>query len=233
MFEGIVRALSLPFKEAIAFFRGKVNLPTRRWTDNYGKANARAFSVAGAMTDALLSDFRAEVTRALEDGISLGEFRSRFDEIVAKHGWEHVGEPGWRAQLIYETNLNSAYAAGRYQQMTEPETLAAYPYWQYVHSGNPNFREEHKAWDQLILRADDPFWDTHYPPNGWNCGCRVRVLSDRGLARLGRDAPDKAPSIELQPWTDKATGKTRMVPAGIDPGFEYNVGKAWAEADRR
>ena len=233
MFEGIIRALAMPFREAIDFFRGKVNLPTRRWTDNYGKANARAFSVAGAMTDALLADFRREVTRALEEGVSFQEFRGKFDEIVQRHGWEHTGEPGWRAELIYRTNLNTAYAAGRYAQMTEPETLAAFPFWEYIHSGNPNFREEHKAWDGLVLRADDPFWDTHYPPNGWNCGCRVRPLTRRGLARRGKEGPDQAPEPELRAFTDKATGRTRMVPVGIDPGFEYNAGKAWKEADRR
>lgn len=232
MADETIRAFSLPFREAVAYFKGKVNLPTRRWTDNYGKANARAFSVAGAMTEALLEDFRTEILRALEEGTTLKDFLASFDDIVKKHGWEHTGEPGWRAQLIYETNLNTAYAAGRYEQMTEPETLAAFPYWQYVHSGSPNPREEHKAWDGIILPADDPFWDTHYPPNGWNCGCFVRVISERKLARLGRDGPDKAPAIQLRAWTDKATGRTRMVPEGIDPGFEYNVGKAWARRDR-
>ncbi|TVR08013.1 MAG: hypothetical protein EA385_11130 [Salinarimonadaceae bacterium] len=227
---GVLRALGLPFREAVAFFLQKTNLPTRRWQDNYGRSNARAFSIAGAMTDALLSDFRGEITRALADGASLSEFRGRFDEIVTKHGWDHVGEPGWRARVIYETNLSTAYSAGRYAQMTEPETLAAFPYWQYVHSGARHPREEHQAWDGLILRADDVWWDVHYPPNGWGCGCRVRVLSERGLRRLGRDGPDAAPRVELIPHKDRKTGETRMVPSGVDPGFEYNPGKAWKEA---
>jgi uncharacterized protein with gpF-like domain len=229
--KAILDALSLPFPEAIAFFLQKTNLPTKRWTDNYGKTNARAFSVAGAMTEALLADFRREVTEALRDGMALSEFRDRFNDIVTKHGWEHVGEPGWRATIIYETNLSTAYSAGRYAQMTEPETLAAFPYWQYVHSGAKHPRPEHLAWDGLVLRADDPFWDTHYPPNGWGCGCRVRVLSGRGLSRLGRAEPDKSPDIQLRSWTDKKSGETRMVPVGVDPGFDYNVGKAWKEAE--
>lgn len=226
----VVRAIDLPFREAIAFFLQKTNLPTKRWQDNYGKANARAFSIAGAMTEALIGDFREEVTKALTEGVSLGEFRNRFDDIVTKHGWDHVGEPGWRAKVIYETNLSTAYSAGRYEQQTEPETLELFPYWQYVHSGAQHPREEHKALDGLVLRADDPFWDTHYPPNGWGCGCRVRVLSERALKRQGRSGPDRAPPVEIRKVTDPKTGQVRDVPKGIDPGFEYNPGKAWKES---
>lgn len=222
-----VKALNLPFAEAVNYFLGKVNMPTTRWQDNYGKSNARAFSVAGAMTDALIEDFRGEITKALEDGTTLADFRKSFDDIVTRHGWDHVGTPGWRARIIYQTNLSTAYSAGRYAQMSEPETMEAFPYWEYVHSGAADPREEHEAWDGLVLRADDPWWDVHYPPNGWGCGCRVRVISRRGLKRRGKDAPDKAPPIKTRPYLDPGTGEVRDVPEGIDPGFEYNPGKAW------
>lgn len=219
--------IGLPFREAIAFFLQKLNRPTQHWTDVWQEGHSRAFMVAGAATDALLSDFRAEISRALEQGTTLAEFRRRFDEIVAKHGWVHNGSPGWRARVIYETNLSTAYAAGRYAQMTEPGTLFAFPYWQYVHSGARNPREQHRAWNGLVLRADDPFWRTHYPPNGWGCGCRVRPLSGRDLARQGKSGPDTAPDPEPRLWTNPRTSQQQLVPKGIDPGFAYNPGMAW------
>ncbi|GGG30915.1 virion morphogenesis protein [Caldovatus sediminis] len=224
---GTAAGIGLPFREAIAFFLQKTNTPTRRWTDVWRAAHSRSFMVAGAASDALLADFRAEIARALEQGTTLAEFRTRFDEIVARHGWVHAGAPGWRARIIYETNLSTAYSAGRYAQMTEPETLAAYPYWQYVHSRARHPRRQHQAWDGLVLRADDPFWKTHYPPNGWRCGCRVRPLSARGLARQGRSGPDTAPPVVTRPWTNPSTGRVEQVPEGIDPGFDYNPGEAW------
>jgi hypothetical protein len=222
--------IALPPREAIRFLLGKTNTPSQRWSDVWQEAHARSFMVAGAATDALLNDFRAAVAKALEQGTTLAEFRRDFDAIVARNGWAHTGTPGWRATIIYETNLSMAYAAGRHAQMTEPTTLAIYPYWQYVHSGAENPRLQHLAWNGLVLRADDGFWATHYPPNGWRCGCRVRPLSARDLARQGRSGPDQAPPVEMRPWTRPSDGAQLMVPQGIDPGFAYNVGEAWAQA---
>ena len=224
---GTEEGIALPFREAIRFFLGKVNQPTQHWTDVWQDGHSRSFMVAGAASDALLNDFRAEIARALEQGTTLADFRKAFDAIVARHGWAHNGSPGWRSRIIFETNLSTAYAAGRYAQQTEPDTLAAFPYWQYVHSGARDPRPQHLAWNGLVLRADDPFWRTHYPPNGWKCGCRVRPLSGRDLARQGKAGPDRAPDPNARPWTNPRTGAVEMVPDGIDPGFAYNPGQAW------
>jgi uncharacterized protein with gpF-like domain len=45
----------------------------------------------------------------------------------------------------------------------------------------------------LILRADDPWWKTHYPPNGWGCQCTVHAVSLQELRdKYGKDGPDTA-----------------------------------------
>ena len=225
----IAEGIALPPQEAIAFFRQKTNQTTQRWTDVWNEAHSRAFSVAGAASADLVEDFRREVSRALEQGTSLAEFRKGFDAIVAKHGWTHTGTPGWRAEIIYETNLSSAYSAGRYVQMTDPDVLEAYPFWRYQHNAAIHPRLQHLAWNGLTLKADDPWWSTHYPPNGWRCHCSVSPVSDRGLARMGKSGPDKAPPLDMRPVRIR-TGdgfKTVEVPAGIDPSFGYNPGMAW------
>lgn len=223
-------ALDLPFDEAIDYLRQKVSVTSRTWTDVWQRANAKAFTVAGATTDALVNDFRREVEKALESGSTLQEFRSSFDEIVKRHGWEHVGRPGWRSRVIYETNLSMAYSAGRYVQQTEPETLAAFPYWQYVHSGARHPRKQHLAWNGMVLSATDPFWDWAYPPNGWGCGCRVRPVSDRMLKRQGRAGLDEAPPRIPTTTVNRRTGEVLKGSAGVDPGFDYNPGQAWKNA---
>ena len=222
-----VAATSLPPREAISFFAGKLNTATTHWTDLWRDAHSRGFMVAGAATEALVGDFRDAVTKALEQGTTLAEFRADFDGIVSRHGWLHNGSAAWRSRLIYDVNLSMAYSAGRWDQQTRPENLAAFPYLQYVHSGAAHPRKQHLAWNGLTLRADDPWWSTHYPPNGWRCGCRARSRSGRDLARQGKTGPDAAPAVEMRSWTNPRTGETNQVPEGIDPGFDYNPGAAW------
>lgn len=222
------QAVSLPFTEQIDFFRQKVPLGTRAWTDIWEGEHARAFVVAGAMKDELLTDFKTAIEKAIEKGTTLAEFRKDFDGIVERHGWTYNGGRGWRTRVIYETNLRTSYQAARFKQMEEIKALR--PFWEYRHSDlvqDP--REEHLAWDGLVLSADDPFWKTHYPPNGWGCQCTVFALSQRDLDAKGKSGPDQAPAVEYESKTVGVRGpnpRTVKVPKGIDPGWGYNPGEA-------
>ena len=220
--------VQLPFAEQIAFFRGKLNLPTASWTDLWQEAHDRAFVVAGAAKDDLVADLRTAVDQAIDDGTTLETFRSRFDEIVEKHGWSYKGGRDWRTRVIYETNLRTSYAAGRYRQLKDITDRR--PYWRYRHSeASEEPRIKHLAWDGLVLRHDDPWWDTHYPPNGWGCKCYVESLGEAELAALGKSGPDEAPAIKLRTVTVGASGpnpRTVDVPDGIDPGWAYAPGKS-------
>jgi len=207
---------SLPFPEQIAFFKDKVHLPTQRWDDLLGAAHDRAFVVAGATKADLLADLHTAVLKGIEEGTTLETFRQDFDAIVAKRGWTGwtgegtQGGVAWRTDVIYSTNLRTSYAAGRWAQIQEVK--ATRPYLMYRHShGVVHPRPQHVAWDGLVLPTDDPFWSSHYPPNGWGCKCRAFALNDGDIRRLGKDGPDQAP---VPP------GDT----TGIDKGWDYAPG---------
>ncbi|MDR1936002.1 MAG: hypothetical protein LBS49_10595 [Candidatus Accumulibacter sp.] len=222
-------AFDLPFEEQIAFFRQKLHLPTERWDDIWQSAHDRSFVVAGAMKADLLQDLFdavAPLQRQSQESLT-----RKFLEAAEKnnwHGW--TGEDteegqAWRARVVYETNIRTSYAAGRYAQLTDPDLVALRPYWKYVHSDlsweHP--RPMHKLWGdmQLTLRHDDPFWQTHYPPNGWGCRCRVVAV------RQPEDGAAAAPP----PGWDTVNPKTGA-PAGIDKGWAYAPGATRAEEIR-
>lgn len=224
---------ALPFSEQIEFFRRKLNVNTRAWTDVLEGEHDVAFMVAGANRDDLVADFREAVERAIADGDTLAEFRDAFDSIVAKHGWEYKGGRDWRSRVIYETNMRQSYNAGRWAQLQDLKEVM--PYWRYRHSGaviEP--RPLHESWDGLILDADDPWWHTHYPANGWGCQCYVEGISPRKMRQLGRTGPDQAPVVEMETVVigKNSPGGPRTVqtPIGVDPGFGYAPGRFGAPA---
>lgn len=206
---------SLPFLEALAFFRAKLNLPTQKWDDLLGAAHDRAFVVAGAMQADLLMDLRDAVDKAIADGTTIEAFRSDFNRIVAKRGWTgwtgqgtKAGE-AWRTRVIYETNLFTSYSAGRYQQ--QKAVAETRPYWRYRHSpASVDPRPEHLAWDGKVLRHDDPWWASHAPPNGFGCKCYAETLSERDLKKL-----------DIQPLTG---AEMPYQSSGVDKGWDYQPG---------
>ncbi|MDK9520151.1 phage minor head protein [Vibrio parahaemolyticus] len=209
---------SLPFSEQIDYFRSKTNVTTERWADMWKEAHNRSFTVAGALRDDMLADFRKAVDKAISEGKSLNWFKSQFNQIVKQYGWEHKGQADWRAQVIYETNLRQSYSAGREQQI---EALkGSRPYGIYKHSGSEHPRLDHLSWNNLVIPLDDPWWKTHTPINGYGCKCKKLTASKRTLERLGLEVTG-APNVEYYDWVDKVTGEVHKVPKGIDPGFDY------------
>lgn len=195
------------FKEAEEYFRQKVNLPTRRWDDLWQGQHARAFMVAGVTRDAVLTDIREAVDAAISKGETLEDFRARFKDIIKRHGWPGgAGEKNvnWRTAVIYHTNLRTAYMAGRW------ETLRRFPYLEYKHNTVRNPREQHVAWDGKIIATNDPWWKTHYPPNGWGCRCTVYGVSEAGLRARGKRPDAAPPDVDGDP----------------PPEWRYHVGQA-------
>ena len=102
-----------------------------------------------------------------------------------------LGSPH-RLKTIYLTNMQSAYMAGRYVEMKA--ATATHPYWEYVAVNDERTRESHRLMHGRVYDADDPIWDTLYPPLDYRCRCRVRPLSrSRGE---GRVLP--SPTLETQ-----------------------------------
>ncbi len=203
---GVQSAFDLPFDEQIEFFRQKVRLPTQSYKDIAAIQHDKAFVVAGVMKADLLNDLYKAVLSAIENGDSLGQFRKNFDRIVQKHGWtagQHglQGTGAWRASIIYQTNLRTTHAGGRWQQMTDPDVLKARPFWQYRHITTHHPRLNHKRLNNLVLRADDAWWRVNYPPNGWGCKCYVNTLSQADMDRLGLTL---SPTPDMDGFTDKS-----------------------------
>ncbi len=184
-------ALTLPPAEAVRYFEAKGYAITWNWQDLAEQAHTRAFTVSKMARFDLLTSTRRIVKRVLAEGRTLREGAAELEARLRKAGWwgrqtlvgpdggaerVQLGSPH-RIRTILRTNIAVAYAAGRHQR--QAELRDARPYWQYVATLDPSTRDRHRELHGLTLRADDPAWETIYPPNGFNCRCRVRALTER------------------------------------------------------
>ena len=119
-------------------------------------------------------------------------------------GWE---ASTYRLKQIYRINSDIAYASGRYR---EQEALIEFaPIWIYDAVMDSNTRPEHAELNGKALRADDPFWQYFYPPNGYACRCTVRAMTQDRFDRK---------NIPLE----SSTGKLKTVKVDVS-GETYNT----------
>lgn len=237
------RLEALPFKEAIDSFRAKGYRETFDYQEMMGEEHAYSFTVAKAMQRDVLQDIRGAIDDALSQGMTLQQFREGLKPKLQEKGWwgiktmtdpatgeqrdVRLGTPR-RLKTIYETNLRTAYAAGRWEQVQR--TKEFFPYLRYVAVLDGHERPEHRALHNTIKPVDDPFWKQYYPPNGWGCRCTVQQVNEDDIKRLGLSVTGYDPSMPDRRVMNTRTGQVMQVPQGIDAGFDYNVGQARMKA---
>ena len=189
----LARAFDLPPEEAIAYLESKGIKVSWRWKDVVDEAAQQSFTVAKAMKMDILQDIRGAVDAALKNGETFTSFQQKIAPTLRAKGWwgkdengNQLGSPH-RLKTIYRTNMQGSYNAGRWKE--QQESAKDYPWLQYVAVLDGSTRETHAAMDGFIARADDPVWNTIYPPNGYNCRCRVENISAEEAAEAGGASP--------------------------------------------
>ena len=224
------------------------------YKDVWNEEHATAFTVAKAMQIDVLSDIKSAVETAIKDGHSFEHFKKDLQPTLIKKGWwgrKKMTDPltgeevdaqlgsNRRLKTIYDTNLRSAYQKAQYDRTMESNL---HPYLMYRVGNSTRHREQHLAWDGLILPKDDPFWNSHFPPNEYGCKCYTRAVSEPRKRRYERDGikippkadgsgagvikvKTKAPAEEYTTYFNERKGLIERLPKGVAPGFNWNQGK--------
>ena len=244
----------LPPVEAIAYMKGReLAGETYHWTDLWREQHGRAFTVSRLARADLLEAMQQSLAKSVAGDMSRKDWINSAEKLLQNAGWwgtREVADPRTgeflktrfdhaRLQLIFDTNVRQAQAAGQWQRMLR--NRRTHPYARYVSMDDGRVRPLHRSWHNVTLPLDDPWWQTHRPPNGWRCRCRVIGVTqqeyDEGAApeRPGAatdgEAPEvfkplvkQAPQDGFVDWRNPATGALERVPKGVDPGFDYNAG---------
>lgn len=247
-------ALALPPREAIEYFGAKRFRISHDWREVWQDAQASAFTVSKMARFDLLASTRQRIDAKLRSGITRRELERDLEALLRAEGWwgrqivsdaaggaevVQLGSP-WRIRTIIRTNVATAYNAGRYRRQIEQAD--ARPYWQYLAIRDASSRPSHAALHGKVFRADDPVWDSIYPPNGFGCRCRTRSLTERQIRRRGLEVIEDTRSVNvaqkvgvdkrtdepiIRPgtrveWTDAQGRAQEFQP---DPGWSHNPGR--------
>lgn len=205
--------IAVVFSEAIEALRRRVAIGADEWQQILAEEGVTASLIAEDMVTSVVEDLARAALDALEQGSSLEMFRKDYDRIVKASGWSYKGDSGWHSELVFRMHTGMATAAGRWEQAQRLQ--AAQPgrviYARYVTVGDHRVRPTHQEWQGIILPITHPFWQTHWPPNGFNCRCTIQIVLESDLRRYGWTVtPDNDPRLAVPP----------------DQGWEFNPGVA-------
>ncbi|WP_170000336.1 phage minor head protein [Campylobacter sp. RM9328] len=176
------------------------------------------FTVAKITRLDLLADIQSSLVDAANKGKGFKEWKNELLPTLAKKGWlgdVSVTDPrtgktkqiyvgSRRLKNIYNTNMRVAYSTARYNSQINSDA----EFFRYVAVIDGRTRASHRALHGVILPKADKFWDTHYPPNAWNCRCQVRAYTKRELDENGWSVSGNVPNVPPHPdWTYNV-GKT-------------------------
>ena len=223
-------------REALEYFRFRGLRVGFDYRDVWQGEHALAFTVAKAMETDLLQEIRAALDRALGEGRTFRQFRKALTPVLRERGWwgkqdrrDPLTGATVRAQLgsrrrlrtIYRANLGAARSAGVWDRAQRAK--GAHPYFLYEPGPADRGCGGHRAWTGTLLPIDHPWWNDHFPPNGWNCRCRVRPLGEAEARRRG--GPTEPPPRNEVPWWNERARRFERADAGLDPAWATNPGK--------
>lgn len=216
------------------WFRSKQIEPTFNWFDVWRTEHETAFVIAKMAELDLLSDMRDAVADAIEQGVSLDDFVRDQTKRLQQMGWWGrrlrrdpktgemrdvlLGSPS-RLRLIYSTNLRTSLAAGQWDRIDQSQD--SHPFLLYQLGPSRIHRPVHVGWHGTLLPANDPWWQSHFPPNGWNCRCWIRQVSEVEAERKKWTVSER-PADRYEIKTDPRTGLPVSMPTGLDPGWDIS-----------
>lgn len=181
------------------------------------EAKRNAFTVTRATTLDAVERVREAVRRDLEEGGTRREFGDRVEAALGSGALaDH------ELDALYRTQTARAAAAGQRAVLDDPMVQDEFPYllWSATHDGRAE--PEHLAMEKAglngtaVYRADDPIFNTHFPPIRWRCRCVVIPLSVADAAEYGCAEARRWLETGEPPAQPEFVGE---VPAQIPPGW--------------
>lgn len=181
--------------DALKWFLEKVPVTREVWDAMSQEARQKAFTVAGVAQADLLTQVYKAVADAIRNGTGLGQFKKDIRAKLLSAWGEQVANPAWRIETIFRTNVQSAYSAGRWKQMTQPALLKTRPYGIFYAILDNRVSNICESLDGTVLPMEEFAKRGWVPPLHFNCRSAIRSLRKSQAEKqdkFGKEPPDIA-----------------------------------------
>lgn len=162
--------LSLPWDEALAEFKRRGIVRDDELSRLLATYAQRSEEARGLMLERVQVRVRELLAQAVEEGQSLRDFAAALESEQAAGLGITTKDPAY-IETVFRTNVQSAYGAGRYRAVTDPDVMDARPFVQYVTVDDSRVRPSHAVLHLTMYRSDSAAFQRIAPPNGFNCRC--------------------------------------------------------------
>ena len=179
---------TIPNLEAANLVRAMRPVTREQYDNILPELRARVFVITGVEDQRVIEKVR-DLVAQVPEGVDWKDAK----DAIAQELEADLGEEGAqrRAGVLLRHHVNQVYQTGRKQALQAQKGI--FTHWEYLTVGDENVRDSHRELDGLILPADDPFWDTHFPPWEFGCRCRVRGLLKEEVDDIEIEDAEKPP----------------------------------------
>jgi SPP1 gp7 family putative phage head morphogenesis protein len=158
-----------------------------------------AFTVARLWDDRARTEVLLSIRDAILEGKTIRQWRAdAWDGLANKYGKAGADAP-WYRDMVFRTNMQTAYAGGRYASMFAADEVRSSPFWMYSAIHDARTRPAHAALDGRVFRKDDPISRRYLPPLGYSCRCSCIAMDAQDVADGGHKVMNGSdiPMIEM------------------------------------
>ena len=182
--------------DALKWFLEKVPVVKEVWDSMSQEARRKAFTAAGVAHADILTQVHTAIAKALKDGTALAQFKKDVRAKLLSAWGEQVANPAWRIETIFRTNVQSAYASGRWKQLNHPTIRKVRPYLVFDAVMDNRVSSVCEKLDGTVLPTEE--WEKRglCPPLHFNCRSALRSLRKSQAEKqekFGQDPPEVQP----------------------------------------
>ena len=176
--------------DAIAYALSREVVPSTDYYDKMqGIQRRQAVSIAGMAQTEQIKFVMAQVNSALASGQTFEQFQKSVNLV-------DIDLPRHRLRTIYQTNIQQAYAHGRWTE--QQRNKVDKPYLIYLSKNDSKVRPSHQLLHRTIRPIDDAFWTHSTPPLSFNCRCVSRAITKEEAEQRGITTDNDLPASQSE-----------------------------------